>query len=68
VVELFKHPHPTMDSQMFFEMLVTWLSLRGEFFVLPLDLADQPVDMSERKPRAISTDETCSSGAYTCNS
>jgi HK97 family phage portal protein len=51
VVDLFKHPHPTMDSQMFFEMLVTWLSLRGEFFVLPLDLADQPVDMSERKPR-----------------
>lgn len=51
VVDLFKRPHPSMDSQMFFEMLVTWLSLRGEFFVLPLDLADQPVDLSDRNPR-----------------
>ncbi len=51
VVNLFKQPHPTMDAQMFMEMLVTWLSLRGEFFVLPLDAADQPVDMSERSPR-----------------
>ncbi len=51
VVDLFKKPHPSMDSTMFFEMLVTWLSLRGEFFVLPLDAADQPVDMSERSPR-----------------
>lgn len=51
VVDLFNRPHPTMDRQMFFEMLVTWLSLRGEFFVLPLDLADQPVDLSERTPR-----------------
>jgi HK97 family phage portal protein len=51
VVDLFNRPHPTMDAQMFFEMLVTWLSLRGEFFVLPLDGADQPVDLSERKPR-----------------
>ena len=51
VVELVKRPHPSMDSNMYFEMLVTWLMLRGEFFVLPLDLADEPVDLSERKPR-----------------
>ena len=51
VVDLFKRPHPTMDSQMYFEMLVTWLSLRGEFFVLPLDAFDNPVDLSERSPR-----------------
>lgn len=51
VVDLFRRPHPTMDAQMFFEMLVTWLSLRGEFFVLPLDLMDQPVDLSDRSPR-----------------
>jgi HK97 family phage portal protein len=50
-VNLFKRPHPTMDAQMYFEMLVTWLSLRGEFFVLPLDGADQSVDLSERNPR-----------------
>ena len=51
VVDLFENPHPTMDAQMFFEMLTTWLSLRGEFFVLPLDGADQPVNMTDRSPR-----------------
>ncbi len=51
VVDLFRQPHPTMDGQMFFEMLVTWLSLRGEFFCLPMDTADQPVDLSGRAPK-----------------
>ena len=51
VVDLFARPHPTMDSQLFWEMVVTWHSLRGEFFILPLDSADQPVDLKERKPR-----------------
>jgi len=51
VVDLFNRPHPTMDAQMFFEMLVTWLSLRGEFFVTPLDSADQPVDLFDRAPK-----------------
>ncbi|HAO77826.1 MAG TPA: hypothetical protein DCQ92_02400 [Verrucomicrobia subdivision 3 bacterium] len=51
VVDLFNQPHPTMDAQTFFEMLVSWMMLRGEFFVLPLDAADQPVDLSERNPR-----------------
>lgn len=51
VIELFERPHPTMDAQLFMEMLVTWLSLRGEFFVTPLDNADQPVDLAERNPR-----------------
>ena len=51
VVSLFNRPHPTMDRQLFWEMVVTWNCLRGEYFILPLDLADQPVDMTERKPR-----------------
>lgn len=51
VVDLFNQPHPTMDRQMFFELLVTWLALRGEFFVVPLDLADAPVDLTTRAPR-----------------
>jgi HK97 family phage portal protein len=51
VVDLFNQPHPTMDRQMFFELLVTWLCLRGEFFVTPLDLADSPVDLTQRSPR-----------------
>ena len=51
VVDLFDRPHPSMDRQMFWEMIVTWFSLRGEFFVLPLDTADQPVDLADRNPR-----------------
>src|SRR6266446_2424108 len=46
VVELFERPHPTMDRGLFWEMLMTWKCLRGEFFILPLDEQDQPVDLS----------------------
>ena len=51
VVDLFEHPHPTMNRQLFWEMVVTWNALRGEFFILPLDAGDTPVDLSERKPK-----------------
>lgn len=51
VVDLFDRPHPSMDRQLFWEMVVTWFALRGEFFVLPMDSADQPVDLSDRAPR-----------------
>jgi HK97 family phage portal protein len=50
-VELFDAPHPTMGKTLFWEQLVTWECLRGEFFVMPLDDADQPVDLATRKPR-----------------
>jgi HK97 family phage portal protein len=46
VVDLFDHPHPSMDRSLFFELLMSWRSLRGEFFILPLDEQDQPVDLS----------------------
>jgi len=51
VVDLFERPHPTMDRQLFWEMVVTWNAMRGEFFILPLDRMDGPVDMSDRHPR-----------------
>src|ERR1035437_3154358 len=51
VVDLFEHPHPTMSKTLFWEQVVSWLSLRGEFFVCPLDAADQPVDLTDRNPR-----------------
>jgi HK97 family phage portal protein len=50
VVDLFKRPHPTMNGEMFWEMVITWFALRGEFFILPLDGADGVVDLSERRP------------------
>jgi HK97 family phage portal protein len=51
VVELFEKPHPLMPKQLFWEMLVTWLCLRGEFFVLPLDRSDSPVDLGSSSPK-----------------
>lgn len=50
VVDLFNNPHPSMDRQLFWEMLVTWFAMRGEFFILPLDSSDQPVDMATSSP------------------
>ena len=51
VVDLFEQPHPTMSRTLFWEQIVSWDCLRGEFFVLPLDGADGIVDLSERSPR-----------------
>src|SRR5215470_8361454 len=41
IIDLFIHPHPTMDRSLFWELLTTWRCLRGEFFILPLDASDQ---------------------------
>jgi phage portal protein BeeE len=51
VVDLFNCPHPSMNRQLFWEMVVTWNCLKGEFFILPLDDMDQPVDLSTGSPR-----------------
>lgn len=51
VVDLFECPHPTMGKTLFWEMVVTWDCLRGEFFILPLDEADGVVDLAERSPK-----------------
>lgn len=51
VVDLFARPHPNMSRQLFWELVVTWNCLRGEFFVLPLDEMDAPVDLAGSAPR-----------------
>lgn len=51
VVDLFNRPHPMMSRQLFWEMVVTWNCLRGEFFLLPLDHGDNVVDMATSAPR-----------------
>ncbi len=48
VVDLFNHPHPTMDRALFWAHIVSWKALRGEFFVTPLDRYDEPVDLAGR--------------------
>ena len=37
VVELFNRPHPHLNRFQFWELMVSWLQLRGEFFAVPLD-------------------------------
>jgi HK97 family phage portal protein len=51
VVDLFNRPHPMMNRQLFWEMIVTWNCLRGEFFLLPLDNGDNVVDLATSAPR-----------------
>ncbi len=51
VVDLFEDPHPTTNRALFWESVMTYYSLRGEFFILPLDQYDQPVDLDQRKPK-----------------
>lgn len=48
VVDLFESPHPTMGRTLFWEQVVSWEALRGEFFILPTDDQDQPVDLAGR--------------------
>jgi HK97 family phage portal protein len=45
VVELFENPHPSLTRTLFWQTLVSWEALRGEFFVLPLDKTDRPVSL-----------------------
>ncbi len=35
--DLFAHPHPQLDRFAFWDLLVSWLMLKGEAFILPLD-------------------------------
>jgi len=48
VFELFRRPHPSMSRALFWQTLVSWEALRGEFFVVPMDAAGQPVAMARR--------------------
>lgn len=50
-VDLFNNPHPTMDRALFMSNVVSWKALRGEFFVVPLDASDAPVDLASRSGR-----------------
>src|SRR6185436_11511892 len=37
LAELFRRPHPHLDAFAFWELLVTWLDLRGECFLIATD-------------------------------
>ena len=51
VFELFNRPHPTMDKTLFWMQIVSWDTLRGEAFIIPLDEGDGVIDLSARAPR-----------------
>ncbi|MGC8830908.1 MAG: phage portal protein, partial [Verrucomicrobiia bacterium] len=46
--ELLRQPHPLLTQFDFFELIVCWLMARGKAFILPLDEAGKPVDLSRR--------------------
>lgn len=45
VYDLFRNPHPSMSRALFWQTLVSWEALRGEFFVVPMDQNGQPVPL-----------------------
>ncbi|MEI7729189.1 MAG: phage portal protein [Verrucomicrobiota bacterium] len=49
--DLFQRPHPRLDRFAFWELISTWLDLRGEVFLVALD-ADGRVQSLTARPRA----------------
>ncbi len=45
VIDLFENPHPSLTRTLFWQTLVSWEALRGEFFILPLDKSDKPISL-----------------------
>lgn len=45
VIDLFENPHPSLTRTLFWQTLVSWEALRGEFFILPLDKTDRPMSL-----------------------
>ena len=60
VVDLFDRPHVTMSRELFWESVVTWMALRGEFFIFPADLMGNAVDLAQGKSPRISSMVTLS--------
>lgn len=44
--ELFRQPHPQCSRFEFWELLLSWLQIRGEAFAVPLTLANEVVDLA----------------------
>ena len=50
VVDLFENPHPSLTRTLFWQTLVSWEALRGEFFILPLDNLGRPISLRSPTP------------------
>ncbi|PYJ86383.1 MAG: hypothetical protein DME22_05510 [Verrucomicrobia bacterium] len=51
VVALFERPHEHIDRDLFWQYLVVWEALRGEFFIVPLDADGGAVRLDQRAPK-----------------
>jgi HK97 family phage portal protein len=51
VADLFKRPHPNLDRFQFWELLVSWLQLRGEVFLVALNREGQVIPVREARGR-----------------
>jgi HK97 family phage portal protein len=50
LVELFNQPHPHLDRFLFWELIVSWLLLRGRAFIIGLDAEDRVVPLNRALP------------------
>jgi phage portal protein BeeE len=50
LVELFNQPHPQLDRFLFWELIVSWLLLRGRAFIIGLDSEDRVVPLNRTLP------------------
>ena len=57
VIDLFENPHPTLTRTLFWQTLVSWEALRGEFFILPLDKSHRPMSVGRGSRRAFATQD-----------
>jgi HK97 family phage portal protein len=57
IVALFNQPHPFLNRFQFWELLVSWLQLRGEFFTVPTDRNLSPGIKRARQMCVLSPDD-----------
>lgn len=59
LVELFNRPHPRLNKFQFWELLVTWLGLRGEYFIAGFDANDEPVNFAAARRGGLKIKRLC---------
>ena len=54
--QLFAHPHPNLDRFQFWDLIVTWLCLRGEAFIYPVSSSALSVQSAVKNLLVLSPD------------
>ena len=59
LVELFRRPHPRLNRFQFWELVVTWLGLRGEYFIAAIDASGEPVNFKAARRGGLKIAQLC---------